>query len=188
MVYFIIEASHLFRAGTKYQTQFFVMDVVNFIHRKFRGFCSGCPEPCPEMVPHVIVLHGSVKQEQGDRYAAALERHGVKVVRMRPIESDSAGKWFFKPAWYMHKMMGTDIPEGSDVVLVGFHNIRYLKFLEKYATRYNLHVAAFQTPSAKQGMMHVPDEFKPLLKSVIDLDMDVPGIKAEFKKKLSNKA
>jgi hypothetical protein len=102
---------------------------------------------------------------------------------MKPIESNVAGKWYFKPAWYMHQMMGSEIPEGSDTVLVGFHNIRYLKFLEKYSKTFKLHLAAFTTPSKKQGMMSVPDEFKPLLASLVDLDADVPGIKAEFKKK-----
>jgi hypothetical protein len=177
MVYFVIEASHLFRAGDKHKTQFFVADVASYVQHKY----------FPDQITKIIVLHGSVKQEQGDRYAAALERHDIKVIRMKPIESHTAGKWYFKPAWYMHQMMGTNIPEGSDVVLVGFHNIRYLKFLEKYAKTFKLHVAAFATPSRSQGLMSVPDEFKPYLGNLIDLDADVPGIKAEFQK-ASNKS
>jgi hypothetical protein len=178
MVYFVIEASHLFRAGDKHATQFFVADVANYVlHRYF-----------PEQTAQITVLHGSVKQEQGDRYAAALERNGIKVVRMKPIESHTPGKWYFKPAWYMHQMMGTNIPEGSDVVLVGFHNVRYIKFLEKYAKTFKLHLAAFATPSRSQGLMTVPEEFKPFLVSLVDLDADVPGIKAEFQKKPSNKS
>ena len=175
MVYFLIEASHLFRAGDKHKTQFFVADVVSYVQKKL----------FPDQTSHAVVLHGSVKQEQSDRYASALERHNIKVVRMKPIESHTEGKWYFKPAWYMHQMMGTDIPEGSDVVLVGFHNIRYLKFLEKYAKTYKLHLAAFATPSRSQNMMTVPEEFKPFLATLTDLDADVPGIKAEFQKKPS---
>ncbi len=178
MVFFIVESSHLFRAGDKFQTQFFVMDVVNFIRRTFF-------EDEPDV--KVYALHGSVKDEQADRYTAALERHNVKVIRMKPIDSMIGGKWYFKPTWYMHRMMGTDIPQGSSVVLVGFHNIRYFSFLKKYSEDFKLSLAAFTTPSKKQGMMSIPENFAPFLTHVIDLDKFVTQIKAEFKRKLSSK-
>jgi hypothetical protein len=173
-VTFIVEASHLFRAGDKYQCQFFVMDVVSFLLNQF----------FPETEGKTIVLHGSVKNEQAERYASALERHGVKVIRMRPIDSVSGGeKVFYKPTFYMHKMMGTDIPVGSDVVLIGFHNPRYDKFLEKYAQDYRFSMAAFTTPSKRQGWMSIPQEFLPMLQHAIALDDYVTEIKAQFKGK-----
>lgn len=172
--FFVLEASHLFRAGDKFETQFFVMDVVNFLRHKF--FAEGEIE--------TIVLHGSIKEEQAVKYSSALERHGVKVIRMKPIASTiGSQKWFFKPTWYLHRMMGTDIPKGSNVVLIGFHNPRYKSFLEKYAKDFRLSVAAFTTPSKKQGMMTIPEEFFPYLKESIQLDEHVPAIKAEFKRK-----
>lgn len=176
--FYIIEASHLFRAGDKFSTQFFVMDVVNFLQSAH----------FPGTDANVCVLHGSVKTEQGDRYAAALERHSVKVIRMKPIAS-AAGeeRWYFKPTWYMHKMMGQDIPAGSTVVLIGFHNPRYRAFLEKYSKQFQLNVAAFCTPSKKQGMMTIPEDFKPFLKQAINLDECVDGIKAQFRKKSGTK-
>lgn len=176
--FYIIEASHLFRAGDKFETQFFVLDVVNFLQTTY----------FPGTDSNICVLHGSVKKEQGDRYAAALERHDVKVVRMRPIASVAgADRWYFKPTWYMHNMMGTDIPAGSTVVLVGFHNPRYLSFLEKYGQQFQINVAAFATPSKKQGMMDIPVEFVPHLKQAIHLDGCVEGIKAQFRKKSGTK-
>jgi|ERR1700739_42095 len=175
MVTFIIEASHLFRSGDKFQTQFFVMDVVNFLKRKFFDNTEDFK---------VVVLHGSTKDEQADRYTAALERFDVKVVRMKPIASIvGANKVYYKPTWYCHRLMGHQIPIGSDVVLVGFHNPRYLTFLEKYHKDFNLSLAAFTTPSKKQGWMTIPVEFAPFLKYSIDLDEHVNDIKAEFKKK-----
>lgn len=174
MVTFIIEASHLFRSGDKFQTQFFVMDVVNFLKRKFY-------ENTEEI--QVIVLHGSVKDEQAERYTAALGRFGVKVVRMKPIASVVGhDKVYYKPTWYMHKMMGHEIAKGSEIMLVGFHNPRYLTFLEKYAKDYGFSMAAFTTPSKKQGWMTIPEEFKPFLKHTLNLDEHVTDIKAEFKK------
>ena len=171
--FFIVEASHLFRAGDKFQTQFFVLDVVNYLNRT--QFDDG--------EAFTVVLHGSVKNEQAERYAAALERHKVKVIRMRPIESMvGPDKWYFKPTWYCHKMMGTDIHKGSTVVLIGFHNPRYLTFLQKYAKEYKFSIAAFSTPSRKAGEMHVPQEFVPYLKNMVELDPYVAEIKAEFKK------
>jgi hypothetical protein len=172
--FFIVEASHLFRAGDKFETQFFVMDVVNFLRHHYFDSIEA----------ETIVLHGSVKEEQAAKYAAALERHGVKVIRMKPIASQvGAEKWYFKPTWYMHKMMGAEIPKGSNVVLIGFHNPRYKGFLEKYSKEFNLSVAAFTTPSKKQGWMTIPEEFMPYLKESISLDEHVAEIKAEFKRK-----
>ncbi len=179
MVYYIVEASHLFRAGDKFQTQFFVLDVVNFIQHEFFADAGEAK---------TVVLHGSVKDEQAERYAAALERHNVKVVRMKPIDSMIKGKWYFKPTWYMHKMMGIEIPTGSPVVLIGFHNPRYLSFIEKYAKDFKLSTAAFCTPSKKQGWMGIPSDFVPHLEHAINLDEHVTEIKAEFKRLKSKKS
>jgi hypothetical protein len=178
VVYYVIEASHLFRAGDKFQTQFFVLDVVNFLQHE----CFA-----PDTETHVTVLHGSVKDEQAERYAAALERHDIKVIRMKPIDSMVSGKWYFKPTYYIHRMMGTEIPKGSIVVLVGFHNPRYLEFIKKYHDDFEISMAAFGTPSKKMGIMHIPEGFKPFLNHVIDLDKFVTEIKAEFRRKPSIK-
>jgi hypothetical protein len=176
MVTFIIEASHLFRSGDKFQTQFFVMDVVNFLKREFF-------ENTEDL--HVVVLHGSTKDEQAERYTAALERFHVKVVRMNPIASIvGADKVYYRPTYYLHKMMGHEIPTGSHIVLIGFHNERYLKFLEKYPA-FKFSVAAFTTPSKKQGMMTIPDTFLPYLQHAIHLDEYVAKIKAEFRRNSS---
>jgi hypothetical protein len=130
------------------------------------------------------VLHGSTKDEQAERYTAALERFDVKVVRMRPIASIAgANKVYYKPTWYLHKMMGREIPQGSDLMMVGFHNPRYLTFLQKYTKDYTFSMAAFTTPSKKQGWMQIPKEFTPYLKHIVNLDDHVAEIKAEFKKK-----
>lgn len=170
----IVEASHLFRAGDKFQTQFFVIDVVKYLVRDF----------FPNGEHQAIVLHGSVKDEQANRYAQALERTGIKCIRMTPIDSKvGQGKSFYKPTWYLHQMMGTDIPAGSNVVLVGFHNPRYITFLQKYAKDFKLSMAAFTTPSRKNGDMTIPTEFHGLLVHTINLDAHVSEIKAEFKRK-----
>ncbi len=180
MLCMIVEASHLFRAGDKFQTQFFVMDVVSFLHTTHYPKATDVK---------VIVLHGSTKEEQAERYTAALSRSNVHVVRMNPLVSVAGDKKvYYKPTYYLHKMMGTDIPLGSDVILVGFHNPRYALFLKKYHEQFSLSVAAFSTPK-KQGMMRIPEEFTPYIKHAIDLDECVAGIKAEFKgkkKKLNN--
>lgn len=182
MVYYIVEASHLFRAGDKFQTQFFVLDVVNFLQHEYLTAFPDAGEA------KTVVLHGSVKDEQAERYSSALERHNVKVIRMKPIDSMVGGKVYYKPTWYMHRMMGTEIPEGSHVVLIGFHNPRYLSFLEKYAHQYAISMAAFTTPSKKQGWMTIPESFTPYLVKAIDLDKYVVQIKAEFKRKSSSKS
>jgi hypothetical protein len=175
--YYIVEASHLFRAGDKHHQQIFVLDVVDWLQSRY----------FPGTEAKTTVLHGSVKDEQAARYAAALERHGATVIRMKPIASTAgADKWFFKPTWYCHKMMGTDIPKKSEVVMVGFHNPRYKAFLEKYAGDFSISLAAFATPSKKQGLMDIPDDFAPFLKNVIHLDDHVSEIKAQFKVKASS--
>jgi hypothetical protein len=170
--FYIVEASHLFRAGEKFKTQFFVMDVVNFLrHTYFPGEA------------HTIVLHGSTKEDQAKRYAQALERHGVKVIRMTPIPSKSgSSRWFFKPTYYIHGMMGKEIPVGSQIVLIGFHNSRYSEFLKKYRDSYKISIAAFSTPSKHQGVMRIPAEFIPYVEQAIDLDPFTDNIKAEFRR------
>jgi hypothetical protein len=175
MVTFIIEASHLFRSGDKFQTQFFVVDVVNYLKRNFYDNTDDF---------HTVVLHGSTKDEQAERYTAALERFNVTVIRMRPIASIAGeNKVYYKPTWYLHKMMGKEIPKGSDLMMVGFHNPRYLTFLQKYTKDYTFSMAAFTTPSKKQGWMQIPEEFNSYLKHSVNLDEHVAEIKAEFKKK-----
>jgi hypothetical protein len=170
--FFIVEASHLFRAGDKFETQFFVMDVVNFLHHQYFG----------DEETETIVLHGSVKEEQAAKYTAALERHGVKVIRMKPIASQvGAEKWYFKPTFYLHKLLGREIPKGSTLVLIGFHNPRYRAFIEQYRKDYHISLAAFATPSKKQGMMTIPPEFRSLVEHAIELDNYVVEIKQEFK-------
>jgi len=172
--FFIVEASHLFRAGDKFQTQFFVMDVINFLKRKFFENAASA----------VIVLHGSIKEEQAKKYIQALERHGVKVIRMRPIQSKvGEGRVYYKPTYYLHQMMGREIPPGSHIVFIGFHNPRYRAFLLKYSKSFKFSMAAFTTPSRKQGWMTIPEDFKTLLSSAIILDDYVADIKAEFKHK-----
>jgi hypothetical protein len=167
----IIEASHLFRAGDVHKTQFFVMDVVNFLRHKF----------FPGEV-HTIVLHGSTKEDQAKRYAQALERHNVKVVRMNPIPSkNGSDRVYYKPTYYCHQMLGTEIPLGSNVVLIGFHNNRYLDFLKKYRETFKISIAAFSTPNKHQGTMRIPKEFIAHVEQAIDLDPYVSAIKAEWK-------
>jgi hypothetical protein len=172
---FVVESSHLFRSGDKFQTQFFVMDVVKFLKRKFWDDTEDV---------QVIVLHGSTKNEQAERYATALERFDIKVIRMQPIASlVGEGRVFYKPMFYVHRMMGTDIPKGSQVVLIGFHNSRYKAFLDKYHNDFKLSMAVFSTPSKKQGEMKIPEDFKPLLQHSISLDEYVSEIKSEFKRR-----
>src|SRR5271169_1307228 len=65
--YYIVEASHLFRAGDKHRQQIFVLDVVDWLQSKY----------FPGTEAKTTVLHGSVKNEQAARYAAALERYGA---------------------------------------------------------------------------------------------------------------
>ena len=168
----IVEASHLFRAGDKFQTQFFVIDVVRYLQHEF----------FPNADIQAIVLHGSVKDEQANRYAQALERTGVKCIRMEAVTSKiGTGKVFYKPTVYLHQMMGKEIPAGSNVILVGFHNERYVTYLQKYAKDFRLHLAAFTTPSRKSGMMGIPSSFKPFLELSINLDNSVEAIKWVFK-------
>lgn len=172
--YFVLEASHLFRAGDKHKTQFFVSDVVAFLRRSH----------FPDEDFHVIVLHGSTKEEQATRYANALKRQGIEVIRMTPIPSlQGNGKHFYKPTYYIHQMMGKQIPAGSTVVLIGFHNLRYLSFLQKYSQDFKLSVAAFTTPSRRQGALKIPTEFQSFIQKAICLDSHVADIKNEWKKK-----
>ena len=173
MVTYVIEASHLFRAGDIHRTQLFVADVVTFLNRKFFD----------DAEYQIIVLHGSVKDEQVERYAAALERHKIRVIRMRPIVSTVEGKHYYKPTWYLYKLLGSDIPRGSQLVLIGFHNARYKAFISKFHQEYRISVCAFSTPSKKTGVMRIPEDFTPLLEHAISLDEYVTDIKAEFKRK-----
>lgn len=172
--FFIVEASHLFRAGDKHGVQFYVLDVTRMLQRIY----------FPDPESQVIVLHGSTKEEPAQRYAQALIRHGVQVIRMTPIPSlNGSGKVFFKPTYYIHHLMGKGIPTGSTVVLIGFHNPRYTAFLQKYAQDFRISVAAFTTPGRRQGWLKVPDSFKPFVDKIIDLDAHVADIKNEWKKK-----
>lgn len=169
--FFIVEASHLFRAGELFSAQLYVVDVVKYLAKMFDTTSSGS-----------WVLFGSTKELQAEKYTAAVEKSGTTVIRMTPIDSRlNIGSKFYKPATYLHEIF-KELPPGSQVVLVGFHNTRFEDILLKYKTRFLISMAAFTTKS-KAGMdMKIPDHFSPLLHRSICLDNHVDGIKGEFEK------
>lgn len=171
-LYFIVEASHLFRAGEIHSAQLYVVDVINYLSREVFG---ATPEKS-------WVLFGSTKESQADKYTQAVERTGIKVVRMAPIDSRiTPGSKFYKPSTYIHSIF-EEIPIGSSVVLVGFHNTRFEDLLKKYRTQYSLSLGAFTTRSKSMNDMAIPEHFVPLLKHAIKLEEHIEGIKSEYKR------
>jgi hypothetical protein len=75
-----------------------------------------------------------------------------------------------------------EIPAGSEVVLIGFHNTRFEDFLKKYQGKVKFSVCAFTTRSKSQNDMKIPDQFLPLLHRAVKLEDHIEGIKAEYKK------
>jgi len=170
--YFIVEASHLFRAGEIFSVQIYVVDVVNYLARTI----------FQTEATHSWVLFGSVKEEQAEKYTAAVERTGVEVVRMEALDSRlNNGAKFYKPSVYLHSIL-KEIPVGSNIVLVGFHNTRFEEILKRYQNDFQISMAAFTTRS-KSGMeMKIPSQFVPFLKYSLSLDNHIDGIKNEFKR------
>lgn len=172
MVYFVIEASHLFRAGEIHASQLYVIDVVTYLAREFFH----------EEVGGAWVLFGSTKDSQAEKYTQAVEKTGVKVVRMTPIDSRiTPGSKFYKPSTYLQTIIG-ELPQGSRVCLVGFHNNRFEDILTKYKGHYRLSLGAFTTKSKSHNDMKIPDHFIPLLEHSITLDDHIEGIKSEYKR------
>jgi CTP:phosphocholine cytidylyltransferase-like protein len=170
--FFIIEASHLFRAGEIYSTQLYVVDVINYI----------ATEVLNVPVDQSWVLFGSTKENQAEKYIAAVERNGIEVIRMVAIDSRiNLGSKFYKPSVYLESIMNS-VPVGSDIVLVGFHNNRFEDLFRKYSASLNLHLCAWTTRSKSMNDMKIPDHFKAFLKSAISLDNHVDGIKDQYRK------
>jgi hypothetical protein len=171
--YIIIESSHLFRAGEKFGTQFFVIDIASYLSREVYKF----EEPF-----QTIVLFGSTKEDQAIRYIRSLTKNGIEVIRMNPVDSRvEEGKKFYKPTLYLHRIFH-EIPPGSEVVLIGFHNHRYTEILEKYAESYKIHAAAFTTKTSKGEWMFIPEEWADLTVSCLNLDSCVEYFKEEYHK------
>ena len=170
--YFIVEASHLFRAGELFSAQIYVVDVVNYLARSLFN-----TEPA-----HSWVLFGSTKEEQAQKYTSAVERTGVEVVRMEALDSRlNNGAKFYKPSVYLHSIFKTIAP-GSNIVLIGFHNTRFEEILKRYKSAFKISMCAFTTKS-KSGMeMRIPSQFPALLEHSICLDSHIEGIKNEFKR------
>ena len=170
--YFIVEASHLFRAGEIHSAQLYVIDIVNYLAREIFH-----TEPTKSWV-----LFGSTKESQAEKYIQAVERTGVKVIRMAPIDSRiTPGSKFYKPSTYLHTIF-EEVPKGSDVVLIGFHNTRFEELLKKYQHLFKLSLCAFTTRSKSQNDMKIPEHFIPLLKHAIMLEDHIEGIKGEYKR------
>lgn len=171
--YIIVESSHLFRAGEKFGTQFFVVDVAAFLAREVYKFDG----------PYqTIVLFGSTKEEQAVRYIRSLTKAGVEVIRMNPVDSRAEqGRKFYKPSLYLHKIFH-EIPQGSNVALVGFHNHRYEEILSKYSPDHKIHVAAFATKTGKGEWMRIPEEWEGVAVTCTDLDPYADLFKEEFHK------
>ena len=170
--YFIVEASHLFRAGEIHSAQLYVIDVVNYIAREVFNTES----------TDAWVLFGSTKEAQAEKYIQAVERTGIKVVRMTAIDSRIVpGNKFYKPSTYLHDIF-QKLPVGSQVVLIGFHNTRFEDLLRKYQSQFEVSVCAFTTKSKTNNDMKIPEHFAPLIKMAVSLDDHVDGIKNEYKR------
>jgi hypothetical protein len=170
--YFIVEASHLFRAGEIHSSQLYVIDVVSYIAR----------EILDAPITDTWVLFGSTKEQQADKYVQAVERTGVKVVRMVPIDSRIIpGNKFYKPSTYLHDIFAT-LPIGSQVCLVGFHNTRFEDLLRKYQESFKISICAFTTKSKTNNDMRIPENFTPLVERAVSLDDHISGIKNEYKR------
>jgi hypothetical protein len=169
--YIIIESSHLFRAGEKFGTQFFVVDIASYLSREVYHF---------EGPSQTIVLFGSTKEDQALRYIRSLTKNGIEVIRMNPVDSRvEEGKKFYKPTLYLHRIFH-EIPAGSRVVLIGFHNHRYSEILEKYGASHEVHVAAFTTRTSKGEWMHIPENWSEMAASCKELDSYVEYFKEEY--------
>lgn len=171
--YIIIESSHLFRAGEKFSTQLFVIDVSSYLAREVYRF---------QATHQTMVLFGSVKKEQADKYVKSLIKQNIDVIKMDPVVSTvDKSHVYYKPIPYLQGIF-SHIPRKSTVVMVGFHNHRYEEILIQYKNTYNIHVAAFSTQTAKGEYMQIPRHWDRLCCSCRDLDYHIDGIKTEFKK------
>jgi len=167
--FFIVEASHLFRAGEIFLVQLYVVDVIRYLSKLLNTSTSGS-----------WVLFGSTKDLQAEKYTAAVEKSGATVIRMEAIDSKlTPGSKFYKPAVYLHEIF-KELPEGSHIVLIGFHNTRFEDILLKYKNKFLISMCAFTTKSKAGLGMKIPDHFIPLLHRAICLDNHVDGIKGEF--------
>lgn len=170
--YFIVEASHLFRAGEIHAAQLYVVDVVNYLAR----------EVFDTTAKQTWVLFGSTKESQAEKYVRAVERSGVKVIRMTPIDSRIvAGNKFYKPSTYLHEIFA-ELPTGSQVVLVGFHNTRFEDLLRQYQHQFAISICAFTTKSKTNNDMKIPEHFTALVQKAVSLDQHVNGIKTEYRR------
>src|SRR5574343_1022567 len=110
--YFLVEASHLFRAGEIHSAQLYVVDVVNYLAREIFHTTAA----------KSWVLFGSTKEVQAEKYIQAVEKTGISVVRMLPIDSRIIpGSKFYKPSTYLHAIKDK-IETGSQVEVRGVHN------------------------------------------------------------------
>jgi hypothetical protein len=101
---------------------------------------------------------------------------------MTPIESRlNIGGVFYKPSTYLHEIFA-ELPAGSEIVLIGFHNTRFEDILLKYKNKFSISMCAFTTKSKNGSDMRIPSHFAPLLRKVIVLDNHVDGIKSEYER------
>lgn len=168
--YFIVDASHLFRAGDLYASQIYVIDVVNYL----------CQNVFNCTMKDTWVLFGSTKDSQSKSYTQAVEKTGIHVVRMVPIDSRvHPGSKFYKPSMYLHPLFEV-IPKGSQVIFIGFHNTRFEDLFRSYTKDYHLSLCAFTTKSRSNHDMAIPEKFHQILERTICLDNHIDGIKALY--------
>lgn len=171
-IHFVIEASHLFRAGEIHSAQLYVIDVVNYLGSKILN----------APVEKSWVLFGSTKNIQAEKYIQAVERTGINVIRMTAIDSRiTPGSKFYKSSNYLQEIFN-ELPKGSHVCLVGFHNTRFEDLLKAYAKDYKISLAAFTTKSKSNNDMKIPPQFFQYLHKVVVLDQHVDGIKSMYVK------
>lgn len=165
----LVEANHLFKAGAHHQRKIKIQDVIAFIE-----------ESAAKPADSVRVLYGTYDIRRPNAFLKAVRIAGYTHVQVPSIEDANLGK-FFDVSRILEEELSRLI-DGENVLLVGFHHLKFLPAVKRHFNRLRIHIAAFTTASNAGGFLSVPREMYPYMKQRLQLDLNgesiigIPGI------------
>lgn len=157
-VTFVVEVGHLLRAAKKYGRPIYPNQVIAYLSHKWTHV-----EPA-----RVIVVCGSL-YDNAEETKSKWRRHKYDCyVAALKTDPTSGAKYVCSISALSEAL--SSVKTADNVVLVGFHHLKYLEAIEPHANRLNLFMAAYATPSLNGGVVGISNQTSMFLKQKFILD------------------
>lgn len=159
-IHIIVESSHIIRAEKKYAQRIDLDTLLMYLQRIW----------FKRPVESVQIVHGNFCSKNRDIRRRVWARAGYKIIEAPTRTSEKADGHRFIDIEYGFAEAIKNVPEKLGVVLIGFHNRKFVPIITELARTHDIGLAAYTTPSISGGSLSIPKEIDALVKYKLLLD------------------